>query len=59
MALDGSLPSPQTYQLTDFQLTSLNIACLPRNATEDDVIALFPNIIEIELPHAGPGKTLG
>ncbi len=56
---EGPWPAPESYKLTDFKLNQLHVACLPRVTTDDDIKGIFPNATKIDLPHAGPGKTLG
>lgn len=56
---NGYFTDPQTYQLGDFLLNRLNVSCLPRDATADDVRRLFPVATDIEFPTAGPGKAQG
>ncbi|KAL5961779.1 nucleolin [Taenia solium] len=57
--LNGYFTDPQTYQLGDFLLNRLNISCLPRDTTVDDVRRLFPVATNVEFPTAGPGKAQG
>ncbi|CDI96999.1 nucleolin [Echinococcus multilocularis] len=57
--LNGPFIDPQAFQLSDFHLNRLNVSCVPRDATEDEVERLFPGANSIEFPNSGPGKAQG
>ncbi|VDL98532.1 unnamed protein product [Schistocephalus solidus] len=50
---------PHSRTLSDFNLTTLHVSCLPKDATLADLSPLFPKSRKITLPSEGPDKCLG
>lgn len=56
---EGLWPSSESYHLSNFKQKSLHVSALLRCTTENELKDLFPGAKSIDLPNAGPGKSIG